>query len=381
MNLDLDLKELGARLAKVDILLMELLKRRMELAFQVGTYKMKNGKKFIRINVENQRLAKVRTWARKNKMNPHFVNAVLYSVIGESCKQQLVQLQNTSKCRLKDPENDDHWYRMLKSNLLKLAEGWSKSYDESYDKAYFATHAYLEFENSLIKAELEKLASRDMALDIGCATGRMTFLLAEERFEHVIGYDLSPHMIEQAQLKLSNGGRKHAVVIAFKRADLEDSIPEPNSSVSLVVMNLGTASDMRNIAGVLKEVERVLKPGGRFFFSFYNKEALVYRWDFIPWPTGLAAEINIHKHCLDVHAGNKMFSIYARPYAVDEAMSLFQGHLSADRVCTYPTISSILPSNLFENQPEVEESITEIDRLLSGSNMGAYIAVTGSKRR
>ena len=379
MNLDLDLKELGSRLAKVDILLMELLKRRMGLAFQVGTYKMKKSKKFIRIKIENQRLAKIRVWARKNKMNPHFVNAILYTIIGESCKQQLVQLQNTSKRRLKDPESDDHWYKMLKANLLKLTEGWSKSYDKSYDEAYFATHAYLEFENSLIKEEVGKLASRDMALDIGCATGRIAFMLAEE-FERVVGYDLSPHMVKQAQSKLSNTQKSSAVVI-FKQTDLEDSIPEPDSSVSLIVMNLGTASDMRNIAGVLKEVERVLKPDGRFFFSFYNKEALVYRWDFIPWPTGLAAEINIHKHCLDVHAGNKMFSIYARPYAVEEAMSLFQGHLSADRVCTYPTISSILPSNLFENQPEVEKSITEIDRLLSGSNMGAYIAVTGSKRR
>ena len=75
---------------------------------------------------------------------------------------------------------------MLKANLLKLTEGWSKSYDKSYDEAYFATHAYLEFENSLIKEEVGKLASRDMALDIGCATGRMAFMLAEE-FERVVG--------------------------------------------------------------------------------------------------------------------------------------------------------------------------------------------------
>lgn len=379
MNLDLDLKELGSRLAKVDILLMELLKRRMELAFQVGTYKMKKGKKFIRIKIENQRLAKVRAWARKNKMNPHFVNAVLYTVIGESCKQQLVQLQNTSKRQLKDPESDDHWYGMLKVNLLKLTEGWCKSYDKSYDEAYFATHAYLGFEDLLIKQEMEKLASRDMALDIGCATGRIALWLAEEGFGRVVGYDLSPHMIKQAQLKLSNEQR-HSSVVTFKQTDLEDGIPEPDSSVALVVMNLGTASDLRNIVGVLKEVGRVLKPGGRFFFSFYNKEALVYRWDFIPWPTGLAAEINVHKHCLDVHSGNKTFSIYARPYTVEEAKSLFQYGLLMDKVCTYPTISSILPSNLFENQPEVEKSITEIDRLLSGSNMGAYIAITGSKR-
>ena len=186
-------------------------------------------------------------------------------------------------------------------------------------------------------------------------------------------------MIRQAELKLQNNQNLSSVV-TFKQTDLEDGIPELDNSVSLVVMNLGTASDLRNIVGVLKEVDRVLEPGGKFFFSFYNKEALVYRWDFIPWHIGLAAEINTHKDCLDVHSGNKLFSIYARPYTTEEVRSLFHGDLLVDKIYTYPTVSSILPNEFFENQSEVKESIIKIDHLLSDSNMGAYIAVTGSKK-
>jgi|GEM_PF-3613927 len=50
------------------------------------------------------------------------------------------------------------------------------------------------------------------------------------------------------------------------------------------------ASDMRGIGKVIDETIRVLKPGGRFFFSFYNRDALVYRWEFLPWEAGLAAD-------------------------------------------------------------------------------------------
>lgn len=377
MDLDLDLKELGARLAKVDILLMSLLQRRMELAFQVGTYKMKKGLPFIRLKVEKERLAKIRQWARKHKMNPHFVNSILYLVIGESCKQQLIQLQSTSKRKLKDPENDDQWYQILKRNLLKLTQRWARTYDNNYDTAYFATHSYLKFEEALLHEEIRQLSEKDTILDLGCATGRMTIQLAG-MFRRAVGYDISAHMIRKAKTKIRSGSRKFSHV-SFKQADVEEGIPEASNSASLVVMNLGTASDFRNIAGVLKEVGRVLKPGGRFFFSFYNQDALIYRWDFMPWPVGLAAEINIHKHCLDVHSGNSVFSIYARPYTVEEVTKLFQDGITVAKVCMHPTISSILPSDLFEDQAAVQKSVGLIDGQLAEANMGAYIIVTGSK--
>lgn len=377
MDLDLNLKELGSRLAKVDELLMALLKRRMELALQVGTYKMKRGLPVVRLKVEHQRLAKVRAWARKNKLNPHFVDLILYAAISESCKQQLQQLQGTSRRRLKDPENEDEWYKILKKNLLKLTESWSKSYDKDYDKAYFATHSYLAFEGSLLNEVIEKLSENDVALDLGCATGRMALQLAP-KFKRVVGYDVSSHMIKVAKTKLRRSRQKFSHV-GFRQVDLEEGIPEPDQSVSLVVMNLGTASDLRNFSGLLGEIKRVLKPGGRFFFSFYNREALIYRWDFIPWPTGLAAEINIHKNCLDVHLGNKLLSVYARPYTVSEVRDFFQNGMTVTRICTYPTISSILPSDLFEGS-EIQKSVVSIDTLLADSNMGAYILVTGQKK-
>ena len=315
----------------------------------------------------------MRAEARKCKLSPHFAASILYQAIDESCKQQMIQLQNAATRRHKGPKTEDDWYRLLKKNLLLLTKRWADSYDEDYDKAFFATHTDLEFEEEILKQEIKQVARKGLALDLGCATGRLAVKLASS-FDQVIGYDISPHMVKKANEKSGEFSN-----LSFVEADIEEGIPLPDNSVSLVVMNLGTASDIRDISGVLKEVGRVLEAGGRFFFSFYNRDALLYQWDFVPWPVGLAAEINVHKHCLDVHMGAKVLSVYARPYSVKEVESLFSPSMKVSKVLTHPTISSILPHTLFEGKPAIQKSMTDIDRQLSIANDGAYIIVTGEK--
>lgn len=369
----LNLKELGDRLYKIDMLTVALLKRRMDLALQVGDFKVKNGGKIFRSKIEAKRLAQVRAEARKLKLNPHFAESILYQVINESCKQQMIQLQNGDARHRKEPKNDEDWYRLLKKNLLLLTKRWSDSYDEHYDKAFFATHAYFEFEEQLLKQEIRQIPDCGIALDLGCATGRLSTKLSSS-FKQVVGYDLSPHMLVRAKEKVQKYPN-----VSFVEADLEKGIRQSDNSVSFVAMNLGTASDIRGISGILKEVERVLVHGGRFFFSFYNREALLYQWDFIPWPVGLAAEVNVHKHCLDVHLGAKVLSVYARSYTVKEVKKLFPLGMKLSKVLTHPTISSILPNDLFEGKPAIQRSVVDIDRQLAKARDGAYIIATGQK--
>lgn len=178
----------------------------------------------------------------------------------------------------------------------------------------------------------------------------------------------------------ANAKKRKYPNISFVKTDLEEGIPQSDSSVSFVAMNLGTASDVRGISGVIEEVKRVLRPGGRFLFSFYNRDALLYKWDFIPWPVGLAAEINIHKHCLDVHLGAKVLSVYARPYTTKEVRKLFPPKMKLSKVLTYPTISSILPNDLFEGKMSIQKSMMIIDRQLAEACDGAYIIAIGQKK-
>lgn len=375
METILNLEELGVRLARVDTMLMVLIKRRMDLAHEVGRFKRRENQKMFRADVEDRRIAKIEEWALAHGLNPHFTASILYQLIGESCKLQTIQMQDES-LNVVGPQTEDEWYGDLKKNLLILTERWCDSYDSDYDNHAFATKEYLSFEKTLIKREIEQLSSGGTVIDLGCATGRLTLAFCEY-FEHAIGYDISPHMVARAKKNADthiSGART-----SFEEIDVENSIPIADERASFVLMNLGTASDVRNIRGVIGETLRVLRPGGRFLFSFYNRDALLYRWEFLPWPVGLVASVNLHKHCLEVHSRNEMLSVYARPYTVAEVETLFRDVGVAVSVSTYPTMSSILPNDLFEGQPDIQEAVTVLDANLSTSSMGAYIIATGQK--
>lgn len=143
-------------------------------------------------------------------------------------------------------------------------------------------------------------------------------------------------------------------------------------------MNLGTASDVRNIQIVIAEITRILKKDGRFILSFYNAGALFYQW-FIPWPIGLTAEIDTVKHCLNVRLDGKIFQVYAKPCTVREVKQLLgRNKLVVSQIQTYPTIAAILPDEFFKEDAS-KKAIAAIDNQLASMDKGAYILVTGRK--
>lgn len=377
----LDLKHLGARLRTLDDMLLALAMQRLLLAEGVERIKRKDKQPIFRSEIEDDRIQDARKWAIKHGMNPHFAESLAYLMINESCKRQLIQMQAADP-NAPSPQNDDEWYAVLKRNLLRLTERWHMSYDASYDDGYSATQSYRRFEQALLEAEIGKLTHTGLLLDLGCATGRTAFML-HERFDQAIGYDVSQHM--QARARQLADERGLAGKLSFEQCDLEDGIPLEDSVASFIAMNLGTASDMRDIRKVLAESMRVLKPGGRFFFSFYNRDALIYALDFIPWPLDLAATVNVYRDSLDVHSFNEVtdqeevIPIYAKAYGMEEIRSLFANLAVEASYATHPTIAAILPNVLLERQPEFQGVIENIDLTLSASTMGAYAIATGER--
>jgi len=377
-----DLKELGARLQKVDHHIVALLARRMDLAGQVEEYKSSHGgQPILRFPIEAKRLEQIKDWAGEKGLNPFFAQTILYLIISESCRVQISQLQArpTEADKLYE-EDREAWYQHLKQNLLTLTAEIASGYDEEYgSSAPFATSSYLAFEERVIRREIETLrgfGNTGLALDLGCANGRITSQIAPY-FERVVGCDISPQMIEQAKTRCQ--GNAFQKNMEFVTTDIEDGIPVDNDSVSLVVMNLGTSSDVRDLRKVIAGIRGVLKEDGRFVLSFYNSGALFYHW-FIPWPISLRAEINLARHCLDVHFGGKTFQVYAKPYTVREAKKVIrQSGLKVSSVVTYPTLASILPNEFFEEET-IGKSAQEIDDKLANMDKGAYILVTGRKK-
>ena len=107
-------------------------------------------------------------------------------------------------------------------------------------------------------------------LDIGCGTGTMTIWL-KQRYPSVdvIGLDADPAILEIARTK----ARRADVEIQFLEANATD-IPLPDDAVRSVVSSLffhHLNTDQKR--AVLKEILRVLAPGGELHISDWGRPA------------------------------------------------------------------------------------------------------------
>jgi len=376
------LPAIAEQLARVDHHLLRVLKKRQKLAILVERRKEFEGNApIIRKEIETKRIAQFKALAKEEGIDPDFAHALLYSIISESCRTQLCLRQEAAQ-KEKRETGKEEWHQGLKKALLELAAAIAPSYDQEYGaNAPFATRLCMAFEERAIKQAMESRNVRldsGLAIDLGCATGR-TALMMSPHFEKVIGYDISSEMVAQAKAKLATGEITNA---EFAVQDIEEGIPLPDSSVSLAVMNLGTASDIRNLKRVLFAIKRVLRPNGAFALSFYNAGALFYHWP-IPWPISLKAEVDLVDHCLDVRYGQRTYQIYARAYTTREISILLKdAGLKVSTLMTFPAMASILPNGFFgegSGEKAFEKIVEEVDEKLTGADHGAYILATGEK--
>ena len=108
-------------------------------------------------------------------------------------------------------------------------------------------------------------------LEVGCGRGVGIEILLALGAAHVTGFDLDPKMVALAQKRVVKYGNRARVFVGDAEA-----IDVPDASCDAVV-DYGIIHHIPNWPQALKEIARVLKPGGVFYFEDLLK-SLVSAW-------------------------------------------------------------------------------------------------------
>ncbi|MEW6410074.1 MAG: class I SAM-dependent methyltransferase, partial [Nitrospirota bacterium] len=107
------------------------------------------------------------------------------------------------------------------------------------------------------------LSEYPLCLEIGCGRGIGAEAIAKEfRAKKVVAIDIDPEQIERAQRNLKLALRNK---IEFRVADAM-ALDEPDEKFD-AVFSFGVLHHMEDWKKAVKEVSRVLKQGGEFFFE------------------------------------------------------------------------------------------------------------------
>jgi ubiquinone/menaquinone biosynthesis C-methylase UbiE len=108
------------------------------------------------------------------------------------------------------------------------------------------------------KSILSRIAEEEI-LEIGFGTG-INLKFYPQNVKRIIGIDANKGMLQQAQKKINNG----RIEIELLEQSSE-SLPFPDNSL-IAVASTYTLCSIKNINSALKEIHRVLKPGGKYYF-------------------------------------------------------------------------------------------------------------------
>ncbi|HYS71787.1 MAG TPA: class I SAM-dependent methyltransferase [Thermoplasmata archaeon] len=159
--------------------------------------------------------------------------------------------------RVLPPDEDDVTDRKIAAQWDALADWWSSGYGEEGDKnrQYVIDPALFR-----ILGDVKGLR----VFDAGCGNGYLSRLLAK-RGAVVEAQDISRTFVAMAVEQ----DRKQPLGIRYRQGSLVDLSPWAGATFDLVVSNL-VLQDVRDYEKAIREVARVLKPGGRFVFSIMH---------------------------------------------------------------------------------------------------------------
>ncbi len=140
-----------------------------------------------------------------------------------------------------------------------------------FNSMYLKTDADVVDDKQITKNEVELFTSilnipKDSAiLDLACGQGRHSIEMAQKGYTNVTGLDRSHYLIRKAKTAV----QQEALKISFKEGDAR-KLPFPPDTFDVVMIlgnSFGYFESNEDDAMILKEVFRVMKPGGTFLID------------------------------------------------------------------------------------------------------------------
>ena len=115
-----------------------------------------------------------------------------------------------------------------------------------------------------LPTQFAKIKAGDVVIDLGSGAGNDAFIARHETGEtgKVIGIDFTPAMIDRARQNAEVRGFHN---VEFRQGDIEN-LPVTANTANVIVSNC-VLNLVPNKDAVIKEIYRVLKPGGHFSIS------------------------------------------------------------------------------------------------------------------
>lgn len=152
---------------------------------------------------------------------------------------------------------DDITDRKIAAQWDALADWWTSRYTEEGDisRRYIIDPALFDL--------LGDVKGLDV-FDAGCGNGYLSRLLAR-RGARVQGQDISRRFIQLAEEQ----EQRDPLGIAYRKGSIVDLSHFPDGRFDIVVSNL-VIQDVKDYRKAIREIARVLRPGGRFVFSIVH---------------------------------------------------------------------------------------------------------------
>jgi len=169
--------------------------------------------------------------------------------------------------------------------------------------------AYREWRSAELHAQLHEhfdvsaLAGKDI-LDFGCGTGELSFCFAAHEPRSILGVDLSEKAVSDAQSAANTMQTDGRVAPNFVHVSGAAPLPISNQSIDIICC-FDVLEHVTDVAAVLQEWNRVLRPGGRIWIWWspwrnpfgHHLRALIP----LPWIHLLFSEQTIFDACARIY--------------------------------------------------------------------------------